>query len=70
MKYNYFFDNEKKLRMSYKVLSTQHPKVASEDHKNLYCESILIQLVLMNHSLELIYDELLFPGEIKKEIGD
>ena len=57
--------------MSYKVLSTQHPKVASGDHKNLYCESILIQLVLMNHSLELIYvDELLFPGEIKKEIGD
>ena len=54
---------KKKLRMSYKVLSIQHPKVASEDHKNLYCESILIQFLLMNDSLELIYvDEFSISG--------
>ena len=54
---------KKKLRMSYKVLSTQHPKVASENHKNLYCESILIQFLLMNDSLELIYvDEFSISG--------
>ena len=27
----------KKIRMSYRVLSIQHPKLASEDYKNLHC---------------------------------
>ena len=46
---------KKKLRMSYRVLSTQHPKVVSDEHKNLYWESVLIQMLLMEDAYELIY---------------
>ena len=58
---------KKKLKMYYRVLSTQHPKVASEDHKNLYCESTLVQILLMNDLLKLISMSLVFPEETKKQ---
>ena len=54
---------KKKLRMSYRVLSTQHPKVASDEHKNLYWESVLIQMLLIDDAYELIYvDEFNISG--------
>ena len=54
---------KKKLRMSYRVLSTQHPKVTSNEHKNLYWESVLIQMLLMDDAYELIYvDEFNISG--------
>ena len=54
---------KKKLRMSYRILSTQHPKVVSDEHKNLYWESVLIQMLLMDDAYELIYvDEFNISG--------
>ena len=54
---------KKKLRMSYRVLSTQHPNVVSDENENLYWESVLIQMLLMEDAYELIYvDEFNISG--------
>ena len=54
---------KKKLRMSYRVLKKQHPKVALEDQKTLYCHSVLIQLLMKSDLFELVYiDEFSISG--------
>ena len=54
---------KKKLRMRYRVLSIQHQKVAIDEYKNLYGESLLIQMLLMDEAYELIYfDEFNISG--------
>ena len=54
---------KKKLKMSYRILYNQHPKVTHPDHKALYYQSVLIQLLLKSDSFELIYvDEFSISG--------
>ena len=46
---------KKKLRMSYRVLKKLHSKVALEDQKTLYCQSVFTQFLMKSDLFELVY---------------
>ena len=45
----------KKLRMSYKLLKTRHPKVFLPESKRLYIEAALIQSILGSNEYEIVF---------------
>ena len=46
---------KKKLRMSFRTLATRHPKTKQIYQERLYCESVLIQTLLPQKSISLVF---------------